>query len=113
MGRQLGWIEALPGVLENEDALAAAAALLALACEKHYYFRLRYRPTNTEYVWGRRATPFGVVNFPPEMEQLERMIAARERAMWELDVRDLADAAQRGVRRLGHAARQRPARGPA
>ncbi len=52
-----------------------------LAVDAHHLWRQRYRPTNTEYVWGRRRDPFGSVSFPPEMTQLERMIAARERAI--------------------------------
>ena len=53
---------------------------------KHYHQRLLYRPTNTEYVFGRRHKPYGVVNFPPEMRQLQRMIEAREHAIWEMNL---------------------------
>lgn len=82
IGNQLGWLTDAAGA----PATAAAADQLRwLAFDKHYHQRLLYRPTNTEYVWGRRHEPFGVVNFPPEEEQLGRMIDARERAMWALD----------------------------
>ena len=33
----------------------------------------RYRPINTEYVYGRRHTPFGDDNFPLEMRRLETL----------------------------------------
>jgi len=85
LGLQLGWLsddragEATPARVE------AAKGLRQIAYDKHWHFRLLYRPTNTEYVWGRRHEPFGVVNFPPEQAQLERMIEARERAMWAMD----------------------------
>ncbi len=85
--RQLGWGDPSGGTMTD-----AAVALRELCADKHYYWRLRYRATNTEYVWGRRANPFGVVNFPPEMEQLERMVAAREAAVWAMDKPSLADA---------------------
>jgi hypothetical protein len=39
---------------------------------------------NGEYIYGRRAKPFGVENFPSEMKQLDEMVAAREREIWEL-----------------------------
>jgi mono/diheme cytochrome c family protein/type 1 glutamine amidotransferase len=80
IGIQLGWVrDAEAGEAASVDALRARA------CDAHYYFRLRYRPTNTEYVWGRRKAPYGVVNFPPEMAQLDRMIAARDEAIWAMD----------------------------
>ncbi|MCP3903091.1 MAG: c-type cytochrome [Planctomycetes bacterium] len=83
MGRQLGWLGA---PVADGSPREPAERLRRLAYDKHYQFRLLYRPTNTEYVWGRRAEPFGVVNFPPEMAQLARMIAAREQAMWAMDL---------------------------
>ncbi|XAL98314.1 GDSL-type esterase/lipase family protein [Phycisphaeraceae bacterium D3-23] len=78
IGNQLGWM--------NGDGNADAAdALRTLAFDKFYHERLHYAATNTEYVWGRRAEPFGVVNFPEEMQQIERMVAARQQAMWDMD----------------------------
>ena len=76
MGEQLGWWgkedpSPTPGDLE------IARALRTVVCDKFWLERLWYRPTNTAYVWGGRYEPFGIVNFPPEMKQLERMIAAR------------------------------------
>jgi len=85
IGRSLGWIDASagPDVDADDDDRAAAGELLSLLCDAHWYWRLRYQPTNTEYVWGRRREPFGAVNFPEEMAQLGRMTEARERLVLE------------------------------
>eukprot|EP00752_Nemacystus_decipiens_P015018 g13374.t1 len=80
MAKQLGWWDgkaaADPGNAED---------LRQVAYDKHYHWRHRYRATNTEYVWGRRHKPFGIVNFPPELLHLDSMVAAREKAIWEMD----------------------------
>jgi mono/diheme cytochrome c family protein len=80
IGRQLGWIRGAPAAAAPD----LAAALRWRAWDKHYHFRYLYRPTNTEYVWGRRAEPFGVVSFPAEHAQLRRMIDARQRDLWAM-----------------------------
>ena len=46
--------------------------------DKNRWFFHRYRPVNGEYVFGRRAEPFGVVNFPDEMRRLDALVAKRE-----------------------------------
>ncbi|MGB0767360.1 MAG: PVC-type heme-binding CxxCH protein [Phycisphaeraceae bacterium] len=80
MAKQLGWW----------DGSAAAdtgntAEFRQVCYDKHYHWRHRYRATNTEYVWGRRHKPFGIVNFPPELEHLDKMVATREKALHEMD----------------------------
>jgi lysophospholipase L1-like esterase len=60
--------------------------------DKNQQFFYRYRFLNAEYVVGRRLEPFGSVNFPPEMKQLDKMVADRDRAIWK------RAAALRGVR---------------
>jgi len=82
MGRQLGWVGDEGAA--DPAAIEAADNLRWRAWDKHYHFRQLYRPTNTEYIWGRRAEPFGVVNFPPEQEQLRRMVDARQRDLWQM-----------------------------
>lgn len=82
IGRELGWIS--PWYADKEPA-ETSGALVAAAADAHWHQRLIYRPTNTEYVWGRRHEPFGIVNFPAEFEQLERMLAAREARLWAMD----------------------------
>ena len=49
--------------------------LRELVVEKNKQFFFRWRPINAEYVYGRRREPFGIVSFPPEMKQLDEMIA--------------------------------------
>lgn len=83
IARQLGWRAGADDAVSATDA-ASIEQLRLIAGDKHYHERLAYRPTNTEYVWGRRHEPFGAVNFPPETAQLERMIAARDRLLWTL-----------------------------
>ena len=51
--------------------------------EKNQQFFYRWRPVNAEYVVGRRLEPFGSVNFPGEMKQLDAMVAARDRRIWQ------------------------------
>ncbi|MCB1231769.1 MAG: SGNH/GDSL hydrolase family protein [Verrucomicrobiae bacterium] len=55
---------------------AAVQGLRDLIIEKNREFMLRWRPVNAEYVFGRRKEPFGVLTFPPEMEQLDRQLTA-------------------------------------
>ncbi len=50
--------------------------------DKNQQFFYRYRPVNAEYVVGRRVEPFGSVNFPAEMKQLDEMVAERDRRIW-------------------------------
>jgi lysophospholipase L1-like esterase len=50
--------------------------------DKNQQFFYRYRPVNAEYIVGRRVEPFGSVNFPPEMKQLDGIVAERDRAIW-------------------------------
>ena len=81
MAKQLGWWDGKTAAGGDDKA----AKLREVAYDKHYQFRLRYRATNTEYVWGRRHKPFGVVNFPPELDHWDKMTETREKAMWEMD----------------------------
>ncbi len=80
---QLGWMDS---TTRQGQASDSTAKLRRLAYDKHYHQRMLYRPTNTEYVFGRRHEPYGIVNFPAEREQLKRMIVAREHAIWEMDL---------------------------
>lgn len=82
MAQSLGWlpdeVDLLAPAGEHHQRLASAIH------DKNEIFFLRWRPVNAEYIFGRRKEPFGVVNFPAEMEQLEQMIAAAERQIWSL-----------------------------
>jgi lysophospholipase L1-like esterase len=74
--------------------------LRELIGEKNQQFFYRWRPVNAEYVVGRRVEPFGSVNFPVEMQQLDALVAARDRQIWQ---RSLA------VKGLGYPAQFPPA----
>jgi hypothetical protein len=82
MARSLGWIgdRPLPTDIrgQSHDRLAEAIK------HKNELFFYRWRAVNGEYIYGRRKEPFGVVNFPGEMEALEKMIAAEEAEIWRL-----------------------------
>lgn len=97
---QLAWLELDSSREPAGDGEPAPWADLLQACaDKFWYERLIYRPTNTEYVWGRRHEPFGVVNFPEEFKQLERMVRARQSRIHalppgEFTQQALADAAR-------------------
>lgn len=52
--------------------------LRSMILYKNEQFFYRYRPVNGEYVYGRRRRPFGVVNFPSEMDTLDAIIAREE-----------------------------------
>ena len=82
IARSLGW---LPADASPTGARPAGHAPLAEAIRlKNELFFLRWRAVNGEYIYGRRKEPFGVVNFPAEMQQLEAMIREREQAIWRL-----------------------------
>ncbi|HEY8548864.1 MAG TPA: alpha-glucuronidase family glycosyl hydrolase [Vicinamibacterales bacterium] len=71
------------GLREAEPArVAELEALREAIRDKNQQFFYRWRPVNAEYVVGRRVEPFGSVNFPPEMEQLDRMVAERDQRIW-------------------------------
>jgi len=58
-------------------------ALREVIRHKNQQFFYRFRPVNAEYVVGRRVEPFGSVNFPGEMKQLDAIVAAGDRRIWE------------------------------
>ncbi|MDP7188499.1 MAG: HEAT repeat domain-containing protein [Phycisphaerales bacterium] len=49
--------------------------------EKNRFVFERFRPINTEYVYGRRHNPFGDDNFPDEMERLQALSMAADAAL--------------------------------
>ena len=65
-------------------ARSRAAALRAAIVEKNRLHFQRWRPTNTEYVYGRRHEPFGSQNFPAEMQTLDVFINEAEQKIWAL-----------------------------
>jgi lysophospholipase L1-like esterase len=63
--------------------LKALEALRAAIREKNLQFFYRWRPVNAEYVVGRRVEPFGSVNFPPEMRQLDEIVSELDQRAWK------------------------------
>jgi lysophospholipase L1-like esterase len=61
---------------------ASFEALRATIRDKNQQFFHRWRPVNAEYIVGRRVEPFGSVNFPGEMQQLDEMVAERDGRIW-------------------------------
>ena len=49
-----------------------------LIVKKNKQFQYRWRPINGEYVYGRRRDPFGVISYPPEMAEWDKLIAGLE-----------------------------------
>ena len=53
--------------------------------EKSATFFHRWRAHNSEYIFGRRAKPFGVLSFPPEMEKFDAMLQYMEQNIDQLN----------------------------
>ena len=66
-----------------EDAQMHEDLRLAVL-EKNRLFFQRWRPLNTEYVYGRRHEPYGSENFPAELAELDRLIDVAEARLWTL-----------------------------
>ncbi|QDU45553.1 HEAT repeat protein [Symmachiella dynata] len=52
--------------------------------EKNRQFWYDHRAVNGFYIYGGRKEPFGVVNFPDEFKKLRKMIALRDRRVWDV-----------------------------
>ncbi|MCA8990349.1 MAG: HEAT repeat domain-containing protein [Planctomycetaceae bacterium] len=74
-------LQALTG--EQFDA-KANPALHAAVAEKNLQHFYDYRAVNGYYIYGGRKAPFGVVNFPAEFEKLRKMVALRDRRVWDI-----------------------------
>ncbi len=70
--------------LTSLPAQEQAERLRHAVVEKNEYWFYRWRPHNTEYIFGRRRRPFGIVSFPPEMAAWDRLIAEKERELEQL-----------------------------
>ncbi len=58
--------------------------LRAAVVDKMWHHQNDYRMLNGWYVYGGRNTPFGVVNFPAEFVKLRKMVAVRDRYLWDI-----------------------------
>lgn len=71
-------------IITSGPAQEQLKKLLGTVDDKNLQFFHRWRAVNGEYIYGRRKEPFGVVNFPAEMQQLDQMVAEREQKIWQL-----------------------------
>jgi lysophospholipase L1-like esterase len=71
-------------VITTGPAQDQVAKLLAVVDDKNQQFFYRWRAVNGEYIYGRRKEPFGIVNFPAEMKQLDEMVAERDAKISQL-----------------------------
>ena len=71
-------------VPDSPAAQQSAEKLRRAIVDKNQQFFYRHRAVNGEYIYGRRKKPFGVVNFPPEMKKLDRMVRERDGRIWKL-----------------------------
>ena len=53
--------------------------------EESATFFHRWSAHNSEYIFGRRAKPFGVLSFPPEMEKFDAMLQYMEQNIDQLN----------------------------
>ncbi|NOY43501.1 MAG: c-type cytochrome [Planctomycetes bacterium] len=52
--------------------------------DKTWHHQNDYHMLNGWYVYGGRSTPFGVTNFPEEFAKLRKMVAVRDRYVWDI-----------------------------
>lgn len=75
--------DAAPAPAASSKSARDVDALRATIREKNEQFFFRFRPVNAEYVMGRRFEPFGSVNFPPEMKDLDKRVSDIDRRIWK------------------------------
>ena len=62
-----------------------AEAVRRLVNKKNFHWLNRWRPINGQFVYGAKKEPFGVVTFPGEFEQLDRIIDLADNTIWNLE----------------------------
>jgi len=88
------WVRGV--ILADTPDQQHAETIRATVADKNETFFHRWRAPNSEYIFGRRTKPYGVVSFPPEMKVFDRLIdqkeqqvltlsMPRERAVWQLE----------------------------
>ncbi len=80
--RQFG--EMLFRGLFSETPPGVTPDLKAAVEDKNRQWLRRYRPLNLFYIVGGRAQPYGVVNFPGELQKLGEMVDNRDRRLWDI-----------------------------
>jgi putative heme-binding domain-containing protein len=78
--------EALHATLFGDELARAPdyERLRAAVNDKSWVHHQDYRMLNGWYVYGGRNTPFGVHNFPLEFAKIRKMVAKRDRYVWDI-----------------------------
>lgn len=76
--------EALFGARPAGSDKVDLAKLKAEVNEKNLWHFHDYRAVNGFYIYGGRKAPFGVVNFPAEFARLRKIVANRDRRIWDV-----------------------------
>ena len=74
-------------------APAANETLRAAVNEKNWTWHNLFKIPNGVHVFGRRFEPFGVDNYPSELQKLDEMTANRDAAIWALQAGETYDLA--------------------
>ncbi len=69
---------------EDRSGSPAFERLREAVVDKDFVHRQDYRMVNGWYVYGGRRAPYDLKTFPEEFAKLRRMVAARDRRVWEL-----------------------------
>ncbi len=70
--------------LLSETPAAVDLKLKGAVEERNKQFLRRYRALNAFYIFGGRSKPYGVVNFPGELQKFDQMVANRDRRAWDI-----------------------------
>ena len=82
MARSLGLVsDAVP---PDTAGNAAAEELRRAIYEKNYYFFIRWRGPNAEYIHGERNKMGGAENLPEEMAEYDQIIDAYDQKIWQM-----------------------------
>ena len=82
MARSLGLVDQIA----PSDAArnVTAEALRRIIYEKNYYFFIRWRGPNAEYIHGERNKMGGAENLPEEMAEYDQIIDAYDQKIWQM-----------------------------
>jgi putative heme-binding domain-containing protein len=71
--------------VRNSPIQAAAEQIRIAVVDQNQQWFYMWRAVNGEYIYGRRAAPFGIKNFPGEMAQIEQAVNELDRRIHELN----------------------------
>lgn len=71
------------GLQLNFTNRSKGEAIRKTVIEKNKEFFYYWRPVNAEYIVGTRNEPYGVITFPPEIDQIEKLVERYDQQIWE------------------------------